>query len=68
MGSKAKIKITKLFEVDEIPMRFANCLNENQKLFACVQQINQINEPEINGYKHFGTGNRLFYYVKNETE
>lgn len=68
MGSKAKVKLNEIFEVKEIPDRFKALLNEDQKLFACAQSPNQTTVPQFEGYEFFGTGNRLWYYIKNETE
>jgi len=68
MGSKAKKTVTKLFEVLDVPDRFVKILKGNKSLFACNQKANETNPPEINGYTYFGSGNRLFYYIKLDSE
>lgn len=64
MGAKAKIPLNKIFPIDVIPERFALILKENQVLYAVKQKTNQITPPEISGYTYFGSGGRLFYYIK----
>jgi len=62
--SKKKVSKNVLKSVDEIPERFKATIGE-KKLYHIKADLNQSQEPVIEGHTYSGCGDFGFYYVKS---
>jgi hypothetical protein len=64
MAKKKNGQDNELIEVEVIPERFKATIGE-KKLYHVKANLNQSQEPVIEGYTYFGCGDFGFYYVKS---